>query len=106
MAEGLLKHLGGDAFSVKSAESSPSGLNPHAVKVMSEIGIDISQQESNDLLEFINEEFNYIITVCDNVRKACPVFPGSYTKIHWSIKDPGNTLDRMIKEAYDKKAGK
>ena len=90
MAEGILRHLGGDRFEVKSAGSCPCGVNPDAIKVLSEIGIDISSQYSKDIQEFVDEEFDYVITVCDKANQTCPAFAGKYQRIHWPLEDPGN----------------
>ena len=75
MAEGFFRHYGGDKIEVKSAGLEPKGVNPLAVKVMKEVGIDISSHRSKHLNEFLNEDFDYIITVCDNAAKNCPVWP-------------------------------
>ena len=88
MAEGLLRHLAGDKFEVFSAGVRPTQLNPLAIKVMSEIGIDISKQKSKSIKEFFGQQFDYVITVCDNAKQTCPAFPGKYGKIHWKLEDP------------------
>ena len=88
MAEGLLKHLAGDRFEVFSAGVKPTQVNPFAIKVMVELGINISNHMSKSVEEFLGQEFDYIITVCDNAKESCPVFPGKYQKVHWSLKDP------------------
>jgi arsenate reductase len=88
MAEGLLRHDFGDSFDVYSAGTSPGTLRPEAVRVMSEIGIDISSQYSKHVDQFLGWDFDYIITVCDNAREHCPVFPGSARRIHHSFEDP------------------
>lgn len=90
MAEGLLKHLAGDRFEVFSAGINPTSLNPLAKKVMAEIGIDISKQKSKSAKGFLSNQFDYVITVCDNARESCPVFPGKYKKIHWNLQDPAS----------------
>ncbi len=87
-AEGLLRHLAGDKFDVFSAGVKPTQVNPLAIKVMDEIGIDISNQESKSVTEFQSEQFDYVITVCDNAREACPLFPGEHEKMHWNLQDP------------------
>lgn len=91
MAEGLLRNLAGDRFEVESAGISPTHVRPEAITVMREIGIDISQQRSQSVDEFSEEEFDYVITVCDNANEQCPVFPGKTTRIHWSFEDPAAT---------------
>jgi len=88
MAEGFLRHLAGDKFVVFSAGISPTQINPLAIKVMDEIGVDISNQESKSVKEFQSSQFDCVITVCDNAKEACPVFPGKYEKIHWNLEDP------------------
>jgi arsenate reductase len=88
MAEGLLRHMAGDRYEVFSAGTRPVGLNPTAVKAMSEIGIDISGQRSKSVDEFVDQQFDYIITVCDNAKESCPIFPGIGRRIHHSFQDP------------------
>lgn len=90
MAEGLLRHDGGDAFEVMSAGIEASFVRPQAIKVMSEIGIDISDHCSKSVDEFRGQEFDYVITVCDNANERCPVFPGNVKRIHWSFDDPAS----------------
>ncbi|MEP7271095.1 MAG: arsenate reductase ArsC [Acidobacteriota bacterium] len=88
MAEGVLRHDGGDAFEVVSAGVDPSSVRPEAVKVMREIGIDISTHRSKSVDEFVGQHFDYIITVCDNAKEVCPIFPGNARHIHRSFDDP------------------
>jgi arsenate reductase len=88
MAEGLLRHHGGDGFEVESAGVSPSAVRPEAVEAMREVGIDISRHRSKSADEFVGQQFDYIITVCDNARETCPVFPGRAERIHRSFEDP------------------
>jgi arsenate reductase len=88
MAEGFLRHFGGDKYEAYSAGVDPAQVNPLSVKVMQESGIDISDQISQSAIEFTGEEFDYVVTVCDNAKQTCPVFPGGYEKIHWDLKDP------------------
>lgn len=88
MAEGFLRHLAGDKFEVFSAGVKPTQVNPLAIKVMAEVGIDISQHRSKSVTEFLGQKFNYVISVCDAARQACPVFPGKYKNIHWDLEDP------------------
>ncbi|MBP7087873.1 MAG: arsenate reductase ArsC [Candidatus Omnitrophica bacterium] len=90
MAEGLLKNLYPDYFQVQSAGSHPGQVNPDAIKAMAQIGINISEQRSKSLKEFLDKEFDYIITVCDQANQTCPVFPGKAKRIHWPLKDPAN----------------
>ena len=88
MAEGFLKYMAGDRFEVYSAGVKPTAVNPLAIKVMAEIGIDISKHKSKSVMEFIDHSFDYVITVCGNAQKTCPVFPGEHEKIHWDLEDP------------------
>jgi len=88
MAEGLLRRLAGGRAAVFSAGTKPSTVNPHAVAVMAERGIDLAGQRSKHLSEFLSQPFDYVITVCDQAAEACPVFPGPARRIHWSIPDP------------------
>ena len=88
MAEGLLRRAGGGRFEVQSAGTRPVGVKAEAVEVMREAGIDISGQRSKSVEEFANQEFDYVITVCDNAAENCPVFPGRATRIHQSFEDP------------------
>ena len=88
MAEGLLRHDGGDSFKVASAGTKPSHVRPEAIAAMREIGIDISGQRSKSVNEFAGQSFDYVITVCDNAKESCPVFPAATKRIHWSLDDP------------------
>jgi len=88
MAEGYLRHVAGDFFEPLSAGIEPKGLNPLAVEAMSEIGIDISQQKSKDVVSFLGQYIPYIVTVCDNARERCPIFPRTYKFLHWGFDDP------------------
>ena len=88
MAEGYLRHAAGDRFEALSAGIAPKGLNPLAVEAMQEIGIDISRHRSKDVVDFLGQPIPYIVTVCDNARERCPIFPGTYKFLHWSFVDP------------------
>ena len=88
MAEGLLRHLAGDVFEVASAGVAPTTVRPEAISAMRELGIDISNQRSQSVSEFVDQQFTYVITVCDNARELCPVFPGDAEKLHWGFDDP------------------
>jgi arsenate reductase len=88
MAEGLLRSMGGGALDVFSAGTAPSVVRPEAIAVMAERGIDISGHTSKHVDEFKGQSFDYVITVCDNARETCPVFPGAPRRIHWSLPDP------------------
>jgi len=88
MAEGLLRHDAGDACEVFSAGTNPNQVRPEAIAVMREVGIDISGHRSKSVGEFAGQDFDYVITVCDNAKQTCPVFPANTKHIHWSIEDP------------------
>lgn len=88
MAEGLLRHLAGDRFEVCSAGAKPSSVRPEAVAVMKEVGIDISGNRSKHVDEFAGEAFDYVLTVCDNAKETCPLYPGHTNRLHQSFEDP------------------
>ena len=88
MAEGYLRHTAEDEFEALSAGIEPKGLNPLAVEAMREIGIDISHQKSKDVREFLGQAIPYVITVCDNAKERCPIFPRSFKFLHWPFEDP------------------
>jgi len=88
IAEGILRSIAGDKFDVFSAGSYPSKVHPMSIKVMKNIGIDISSHTSDSISNFLSEKIDIVITVCDNANAVCPVFPGKVERIHWSIKDP------------------
>jgi arsenate reductase (thioredoxin) len=88
MAEGLLRHLAEDRFEVHSAGTEATHLRPLAIRVMEEVGVDISGQESKTLDRYLGEPFDYVVTVCDDANEACPFFPGAANRLHWSFEDP------------------
>ena len=88
MAEGLLRSMAGDKIEVESAGVEPSSVRPEAIDAMGEIGIDISGHRSKSFEEFSGLEFDYIITVCDNAKETCPVFPGKAVRVHQMFEDP------------------
>jgi thioredoxin type arsenate reductase len=88
MAEALLRAQGEGLFETFSAGTHPKGINPLTVKAMEEVGIDVSDHTSKSLDIYLDDEFDYIITVCDSANEACPTFPGDYQRIHWSFDDP------------------
>lgn len=90
MAEGFLRSMGGDRFEAHSAGTRPSTLNPMAVEVMREAGIDIASQWSKDASEYLGTHFAYLVTVCDNAKESCPIFPGPSIRLHWSLQDPAD----------------
>ena len=111
MAEGLLRSLAREQMEVESAGVAPSQVNPLAIRAMAERQIDISHHRSKHLNEFLEQPFDYIITVCDNAAEHCPVFPGKAARIHWSFPDPaavqGSEEERLnsfrqIRDAIEK----
>jgi arsenate reductase (thioredoxin) len=88
MGEGLFRAEGGEGFEISSAGTKPSTVRPEAIAVMKEIGIDIAGHRSKSVDEFSGQSFDYVVTVCDNARDSCPVFPASTARIHWSFEDP------------------
>ncbi len=104
MAEGILRYYGSDKFEVESAGSEPSKVNPIAIEVMKEIGIDISHHRSKHVKEFLERHFHYIVTVCDKANEACPIFPGPSQRLHWSFPDPphGREVTEAVKDEFRK----
>jgi ArsR family transcriptional regulator, arsenate/arsenite/antimonite-responsive transcriptional repressor / arsenate reductase (thioredoxin) len=98
MAESLLRKLGGDQVEVFSAGSEPTSIHPLAIKVMSEVSVDLSQHRSKHLSEFVGQSFDYVVTVCDRIREVCPVFPGDPEQIHWSFPDPAAIEGNLQKQ--------
>jgi len=102
MAEGLLNHICGDVFEAHSAGLEPGTLNPVAVQVMREIGIDISGKQTKDVWDFVRsgKAFSHVITVCDDTSaERCPIFPGVTKRLHWSFPDPwrfGGTPEEQL----------
>ncbi len=88
MAEAILRQRGGHRFEVASAGTDPRGVHPLTVRVLAEAGIDISGARSRSVNEFLGQEFDYVVTVCDQAREACPVFPGAAMSLHWGYDDP------------------
>jgi arsenate reductase len=88
MAEAFLRSVAGDRFEVMSAGTDPVPVNPNAIRVMAERGIDISGQRSKGVKEFLGRGFPYLITVCDSANERCPIFPGVINRLHWSFEDP------------------
>jgi arsenate reductase (thioredoxin) len=88
MAEALIRKFGGPDFEVHSAGTEPKGTNPLTERVLDEAGIDHSWARSKSVNEFLGQHFDYVITVCDQARQACPVFPGVHETLHWGYEDP------------------
>ncbi len=88
MAEGLLRHIGGDKFEVESAGTEKTQVQPLAMEAMQEIGVDISRHTSKTLDQFRSQAWDYVITVCARANESCPTFPGDTKRIHWGFDDP------------------
>ena len=88
MAEGLLRAAAGDHYQALSAGTEATGVRPEAIRAMAELGIDISAQHSKTLERFLGQRINWLITVCDQAREACPTLPGVANQLHWSVEDP------------------
>jgi len=99
MAEGLLRREAGDQFEVFSAGTKPSRLRTEAIAVMREIGIDISGHHAKSVDEFTGQAFDYVITVCDNAKESCPVFPVATRRLHWPFEDPAAVEGSAVERA-------
>jgi arsenate reductase len=88
MAEALLRKHGGADFNVHSAGTDPKGLNPRTTRLLAEVGIDAPWARSKSVDEYVGQPFDYVITVCDQARQVCPVFPGARESLHWGYEDP------------------
>lgn len=88
MAEGWARYLKSDLIEAHSAGTIPQGLNPLAVKAMAEAGVDISSHRSKNVIDLLHIQFDYVITVCDNARESCPLFPGKARIVHRGFDDP------------------
>jgi arsenate reductase len=102
MAEGLLKHITQNEYEIFSAGTKPSHVRPETVKVLAEIGIDISKNRSKSVDEFINQKIDYVLTVCDSAKEICPYFPAHTKLIHHSFTDPAEVKgdEEMRIEAF------
>ena len=99
MAEGFLRSIAGAAFEALSAGTDPTPVNPLAVQVMREKGVDISRQVSKSVGVFLGQHVPYVITVCDKANERCPIFPGVVRRLHWSLENPagatGSSEERL-----------
>ena len=100
MAEALVRQKGGDRFEVHSAGTDPRGVNPLTRAVLAEAGIDASWARSKSVDEYLGQQFDYVVTVCDEARQVCPVFPGAHESLHWGYDDPaeatGSEEERLV----------
>jgi arsenate reductase len=99
MAEGFLRVLGGDRFEVESAGTEETAVNPLAIRAMDEVGVDLHGHRSKTLDRFLDQPWDYVITVCDSANERCPVFPRAATRLHWGFGDPsratGSDVERL-----------
>jgi arsenate reductase len=99
MAEAILRREGGDAFEVVSAGVDPRGVHPLTIRALAEAGIDISEARSKSVNDYLGQAFDYVVTVCDRAREACPYFPGGREMLHWGFDDPaeaeGSEAERL-----------
>ncbi|WP_416135542.1 arsenate reductase ArsC [Aquimarina sp. 2201CG5-10] len=104
MAEGYLKHFAKDNATIYSAGVETHGVNPKAIAIMKEDNIDISNHTSNNLDEYLDIKFDYILTVCDNAKERCPFFPGKAERLHYNFFDPSKVegTEEEIHEAFTK----
>jgi arsenate reductase len=103
LAEALLRQLGGARVAVQSAGSVPAGaVNPRTIQVLDEAGIPRDGLRSKSMTEFLDREFDHVLTVCDDAAEACPVFPGPAVRTHWSIPDPARATgtDEELRAVY------
>ena len=93
MAEGYMRHFFGEMFDVYSAGLAPSSVNPRAIRIMKEDGIDISAHTSDPIEKYLDMSFDYVITVCDHANESCPMFSGIVkNRLHWSFEDPAHAV--------------
>jgi arsenate reductase len=102
MAEGILRSLGGDRVESCSAGTAASRVHPMAIQVMAERGIDLRRQRSKSLDEYKDVPFDYVITVCDDAKESCPVFPGTGERLHWSLPDPSAAEEGEQERAFER----
>ena len=101
MAHGWLEHLGGEAVVVDSAGTEPKGVHPVAVEVMKEAGIDIGDNTSDHVDDYAGNEYDVVITVCDDARDACPTFPNAGRTVHQPFRDPDGQGEDVFREVRD-----
>ena len=101
IAEGFLRHYAGNKAIIYSAGIETHGVNPKAIAIMKEVQIDISKHTSNNLDEYKNIDFDFVITVCDNAKENCPYFPSNAKKLHYNFPDPAKatgTEDEILEQ--------
>jgi arsenate reductase len=106
MAEALLRNIAGDRYEVASAGTEATRVNPMAIDAMARRGISLESHSSKTLQPFVSEEWDYVITVCDDAAEACPVFPGGKQRLHWSFPDPSSDQgsEEERREAFEQSA--
>jgi arsenate reductase len=104
MAEGWFRHRLGGKFEVHSAGTKPGSVRPEAIQAMAEVGIDLAGHRSKSVDELAGLEFEWVFTVCDNAREACPVLPGAGRRVHWSLEDPRTQDDfRRVRDEIERR---
>jgi arsenate reductase len=98
MAEGLLRQMAGDRFDVASAGTKPSIVRPEAIEAMKELGISLEGHRSKSVDEFAGKPIDYVITVCDNAKESCPIFPAQTSRMHWPFQDPPGPNEHTYEE--------
>lgn len=98
MAEGLLRNMAGDRFEVASAGTKPSTVRQEAIEAMREIGIGLDNHRSKSVDEFAGKPIDYVITVCDNAKESCPIFPAQTRRMHWPFQDPPGPQEGTYEE--------
>jgi arsenate reductase len=91
IAEGFLRHYAGEKANIYSAGIETHGVNPRAISIMNEVGIDLSNHTSNHVDEYANIDFDFVITVCDNAKERCPYFPSKAERLHYNFPDPAKS---------------
>jgi arsenate reductase len=102
IAEGYLRYFAGDKARVYSAGIETHGVNPKAIEIMKRDGIDISDHTSNNINEYLDVDFDFVITVCDNAKESCPYFPTKAIKMHYNFPDPAKAkgTDEQVMEQF------
>jgi arsenate reductase len=100
MAEALLPLIAGDRFEAASAGTNPAGLNPMTIEVMQELGVDMRYHRSKHIEEFLGQNFDYVITVCDRAKESCPALPNARNLRHWSFDDPAAAAPEHRREMF------
>ncbi len=97
MAEAILRDRAGDRFYVRSAGIQPTEVKPMAIRVLREKNIDTLDLQSEHIEKYIEDDFDYVITLCDHAAENCPIFPGDATRLHWGLEDPAEIEDPVLR---------